>query len=484
MIVTQNIKIESIKVAFDPRCIAVIGASDSARKISGTIIPNLIKGGFEGIVYPINPKRTEIKGLKCYPSLNDVPEPVDLACITIPSHLVSKAINECVKKRVKSVVVISAGFGEIGAQGNEVQEEIAETARKAGVRIVAGPNCEGLISLVDHVWANIFSTPVTPVRGEIGFVSQSGGVQEAVLNSLWSRGVGISHCASVGNEADLGVQDYVDYLTQDENCKVITLFIEGVRKGQQFIKAAKMARYAKKPIVAMKVGRSERGRSVAMSHTGALVGADHLYDALFKQLNIIRAHNLEELVDTSMMLAWQPLPKGGNVGVITDSGGLSCIIADAVSETKLLALPDFANQTLKMLRNILPSVATARNPLDFTTAVVPEEYPEKLSECIHITAMDPLVDIVFVVATYWPLPIIPLLAEGIVKAARSIKQFGKPFLTCWPWITISDFSQIVKLLSEEKIPLFFDPENAVRTLDKVVQYKVRANKYDASKPKV
>lgn len=223
----------------------------------------------------------------------------------------------------------------------------------------------------------------------------------------------------------------------------------------------------------MKVGKSEKGKLTVMSHTGTLAGADFVYDALFEQLNIIRARNLRELIEIPMLLAWQPLPRGGNIGAITDSGGMCAIIADAVSETKSLALPDITDETLGLLEQALPTVATPKNPLDVTAAIAQEDVSDKIAEYIYVIAKDPRIDIILNVVSNWPLPIIPSVVKSIVKVGKRVNQLGKPFLSCWPWITISDFPEIIEIFSKEKMPFFFAPENAVGTLDAVVEYATR-----------
>jgi acyl-CoA synthetase (NDP forming) len=460
---------DAIKSAVDPRSIAIIGASESEKKFSGTFVPNLIKGGFKGEIYPINPKRTEIMGLKCYPSIKNVPGSVDLAIVAVPSPFVPQVVKECVDKGVKSIILISAGFGEVGVKGLKIQNEMVKICKEGGTRIVTGPNCEGIISLIHNTWAHLFSSPIPPAPGEIAVVAQSGGILEAVLNHMWDYDVGTSYCISTGNEADLGIPDYMDYLVKDVHTKVIVLFIEGIRNGEKFKEAAKMAITTGKPIVAMKVGKSERGRLTAISHTGALTGLDEVYDAIFRRFGIIRAYNIDELIDVAMALAWQPLPKGKRVGAVTDSGGVSCQIADVIEETEL-ELPEFTDNSTKTLLELLPLAATPKNPLDVTGAISPGEYAEKIAKCIEIVAKDVNVDIVLNVVTYWPLPIIPNVAESVVKAAKRVMELGKPFLACWPWITMSAFPEIIKQFTKNKIPFYSMPERALKAAEAMAKY--------------
>ncbi len=478
--IQETSEFDAIKFAVDPKSIAIIGASESEKKFSGTFVPNLIKWGFKGEVYPINPKRTEIMGLKCYPSLKDVPGSVDLAVVAVPSPFVPQVVRDCVEKGVKSVIMVSAGFAEAGAKGLKIQNEMVKMCREGGTRIVTGPNCEGIISLVHNTWAHLFASPISPVFGEIAVVAQSGGILEAVLNHMWDHGIGTSYGISTGNEADLGIPDYMDYLVQDVNTKVILLFIEGIRKGEKFKECAEKALTTGKPIVAMKVGRTEKSRLTAMSHTGALTGIDEAYDAVFDRFGIIRAYNIDELIGAAMVLAWQPLPKGKRVGVVTDSGGFSCQIADVTEETEL-ELPEFTDGSVQILRQMLPFAATPKNPLDVTAVVSPEEYAEDVAKCINVVANDPLVDIVLNVITYWPLPIIPEVAESVIDAAKKVVELGKPFLACWPWITACAFPDIIKQFTKNKIPFYDMPEKAIKAAQATARYSEYVAKNEKSK---
>ncbi len=469
---------EAIKLAVNPESIAIVGASGDQRKFSGTFIPNLVNGGFKGKIYPVNPKRKEIFGLKCYPSIKDIPETLDLVLITLPSPFVPQVLEECLEKGVKSIILISAGFGETGPKGLEIQREMVEKCKEKGARIVAGPNCEGVISLVHNTWAHLFSSPIKPVFGEIAVVTQSGGVLEAILNHMWDLGIGTSYCVSTGNEADLGIPDYMEYLAQDKHVKVIVLFIEGIRNGEKFKECAKKAVMAGKPIVAVKVGRTEKSRLTAMSHTGALTGIDQAYDAVFKRFGVIRVYDINELLNVAMTLAWQPMPKGGRVGAVTDSGGFSCLIADKIEETNL-ELPEFTGESIYRLRKILPLAAAPKNPLDVTGTIGPEEYARKMAQCIDVIARDPRIDIVLNVITYWPLPIILEVAEKVVDAAKKVVDRGKPFLTSWPWITMSAFPEIIKKFIKNKIPFYNMPEEAIKAAEALVKYSEYSSKLNS-----
>src|SRR5208282_4961411 len=299
---------------FKPESIAVIGSSDDPQKFSGSIIPGMFQVGYRGRIYPVNPKRTVISGLKCYESISSLPEVPQLAIIVIPSGGVKQALSQCIKAGVKASVVFTA---EIRYEsGSEEQAAILAEASNNGMRI-CGPNCEGAIYLKTGTWATFLSHP-SPLRGEIAFITQSGGVGEFVMHKSWERQLGISGWVSSGNEMDLQVADYIEYFARDRETKAISVFLEAARDGQKFIRAARLAFNEQKPLVVLKVGKSERARTAALTHTGAIAGKYDVYMGLFRQLGIVRARNLQELVELPMALAWEPLPAGKRVGVLAD----------------------------------------------------------------------------------------------------------------------------------------------------------------------
>jgi acyl-CoA synthetase (NDP forming) len=466
--IQENSAFEAIRALLNHTSVAVIGASSDTTKFSGMIVPHLIEAGFQGKIYPVNPRRTEILGLRCYPSVKEIPGVVDLACIITPPGVVPSVVKESAEKGVKIALIITAGFGEAGAEGKKIQSEIVKVARKGGMRI-CGPNSEGVILLVTNTWVALFSG-VKPVLGEVAVVTQSGGIGEFALFHMWERGLGASHWISSGNEADLEISDYVEYLVQDPHTKVISLFIEGVRDGERFKKAVEMAAKARKPVIALKVGRSEKATLTAKSHTGALTGSDEVYDAVFKQLGIIRALKLEELFEIPMALAWQPLPKSNKVGVITDSGGMACLIADALEEAGL-RLPDFTNETLKKLGELLPPEATAKNPLDLTAAVTPEEHAENVAKCVDIIAGDDQVDALIAVITWWPAATIAQISENLIKKAKRVRELDKPLLVCLTAVTTPIFLELAETFAKNKIPLYTTPEKTVTAMKAMVNYR-------------
>lgn len=464
--------LEAVKALLNPSTVAVIGASKDPRKFSGTVIPNLIDGGFKGKIYPVNPRRTQILGLKCYPSVKDVPDGVSVACIVTPSRVVPRVVEECTEKEVKVSVIITSGFGETGAEGKKVQDEIMKIARRGGMRI-CGPNCEGFVSPVTNTWMTMYSG-MKPKLGNIALVTQSGGIGEFILLHMRERGVGLSHWISSGNEIDIQISDYIKYFAQDPYTQVISLFIESVRDGERFKEAAELAAVMKKPIVALKVGKSEKANLAALSHTGALTGSDDVYTAVFKQLGVIRVFNLDELFKTPMALVWQPLLKGDRIGLVTDSGGIAGLLADALEDAGL-TLPNLTDETLQKLREILPAAATPKNPLDLTAAVTPEQYCENVINSLGAVAGDNRVDAIIIVITWWPKSIIAKIFDGIVKKARRIRELGKPVVMCFTETTPT-LLKIAEKAAENKIPLYIQPEKAVTAMKAMADYQRFLNK--------
>jgi acyl-CoA synthetase (NDP forming) len=457
-------QLKAVSFLLRPKSIAIIGASSDPRKFSGAFLPNLVAAGFEGKIYPVNPKRSEILGFKCYPSVMQIPEDVDLACLVVPSPAIPEIMEECIKKGVKTALIITAGFGETGEEGKRVQIRIVETATKAGMRI-CGPNCEGVLSQVTPVDLTMFSKSVKPLLGEVAIVTQSGGIGEYLITHMSERGIGISHWISSGNEADLKLSDYVNYLVQDAHTKVISLFVEGIRDVEKFKEVASTAISEKKPIVVFKIGKSEKARTKAASHTGAVAGSDQIYDAFFRQYGIIRAHSLDEIFEISMALAWQPLPKGDGVGVICDSGGMACLTADAAEDVGL-RLPNFSEKTLQKLRELLPEGLTIGNPLDLTALAAPAD----IAKSIEIIGKDKQVDAVVVTITWWSKEILAEVCEEIIKGMSNL---DKPVLLTLAVVSIADpeFRELIRRVTGERIPLYIAPEKAVVAMKAMVSYQ-------------
>ncbi len=353
----MNLK-EQLDCLFDPRSVAVIGASNDMIKWGFNILNILLtKGGRD--IYAINKSGADVQGLKAYHSIGDVPGPVDVAVITVPFRDIPAAMEECVSKRVKAAVIISGGLAETGGEGARIEREVLEIARRGGIRFV-GPNCMGHF----NAFSNLFTVPyLPPVRkGPLSLISQSGNTSQSIVYLAYEMGLGFSKYVSSGNEADLHFEDYLEYLARDNKTKIILGYVEGLREGRRFFELAKEIT-RKKPIVIMKAGRTEAGARAAQSHTASLAGSDLISEAAFKQCGVIRVEEVSELVDVTLALLGQPLPRGRRVGVLSTGGGGAVMAADALMRQGL-ELPELSPATMDKLDSIFSRRWSHGNPVD------------------------------------------------------------------------------------------------------------------------
>jgi acyl-CoA synthetase (NDP forming) len=357
---------------FSPASIALIGASRDLEKIPGRLLSMLRKNHYPGRIYPINPNYGDIDGLKCFPSIADVGQPIDLAIVIIPARAVLGALEQCAAVGVKNAVIISSGFAEEGGDSTAMQDAIVALAKKSGMRI-SGPNAEGFYSEAQHVAATFSPTvdikpgavDLVATRRRAAIVAQSGGIGFAIKHRAKALGVAISYCVSAGNEADLGAGEFLDYMVQDSSTDVILLFIEGIRDVDKFLVAARRAAEIGKPIIVTKVGRSGAGERAAASHTASMAGWSAAYDAVFAKYGFIVSNDLDEAVSIAAVLTTSPLPKGDRVAVLTVSGGAGIWGADTVS-MQGLQVPELPAAMQAEIRALLPSYGAARNPIDVT----------------------------------------------------------------------------------------------------------------------
>lgn len=351
---------ERIQTIFNPRSVAIVGASKTVGKWGFNFLLHLIRGGYKGRIYPINPAGGKLLGRKVYPGLKDVAGPVDLAFILLPPEKVAGAISECGQIGVPACVVITAGFGEMGAAGRELEEKIVLAALKARIAMV-GPNCGGICS-PHPTGLYCMMQPTFPPPGGIAIVSQSGNLVGSIQHMFWKHEIGISRSVSVGNQAMLKTEDFLEYLITDEDTKVVVAYLEGVHDGDRFKEVARRLT-REKPLIVIKGGRSEKGVLAAKSHTGAIAGSDRVFDAVCSQWGIIRVHDVEDMLDTAVALLSQPLPAGDRVGIVTNGGGFGVLSADACVEAGLdvVALPEDALQALDQR---LPPWWNRQNPID------------------------------------------------------------------------------------------------------------------------
>jgi acetate---CoA ligase (ADP-forming) len=451
---------ESIRKLLHPRSVAVIGASRSREKLGGTLVANLRRSGFNGSVYPVNPAAGEVMGLRCYPSVAAIGAPVDLALIAVPAKMVHAAIEDCAGAQVRGVVVITSGFAEVSPEGRAEEELLFETVRASGMRMV-GPNCMGVLNTDPAVRLDGTFAPTAPPAGNVGMYSQSGALGIAILDYMNSRGLGVSTFVSAGNRSDVSNNDLLAYWLDDPRTGVVVLYLESVGNPRKFARLApEVAR--RRPIVAVKSGRSAAGRRAASSHSAALANLDVAVEALFEQAGVIRTNTLMEMFDVVAMLSTQPIPAGPRVGVVTNAGGPGILLADAC-EAQDLVLPQPADATMDTLRSFLPPRAAFGNPVDLTAAAGPAEY----ERAIAALGADPNFD--SLVAVYIPATEAPrsIVADAIGRGAAQVPAH-KPVLTVflssqWP-------PPVLNAGSRGSLPSYSFPENAAMALAAAHRY--------------
>jgi acetyltransferase len=440
----------SLEPFFSPRSIAVVGASRNPQKLGYVLLDNLTRGRFAGPVYPVNPHAESVLGCAAYAHVDEIPGPVDLAILTTPAIAVADVIDECARKGVRAVVVITAGFRETGPAGAAREREMLERARAANVRII-GPNSLGIV----NTFANLNATfaESAPYRYEIAVVSQSGAMATAILD--WARAidVGFSKFVSLGNKADVDETDLLEYLRHDTQTKVIVAYLEGFNDGRRFLEAAKRVT-ATKPLVIMKVGRSAAGARAATSHTGALASSDSIVDAAFRQAGIVRAYTMEELFDYTLAFSYLRLPRGPRIAIVTNAGGPGVMAADAIERygLRLARLSPVSNDRLA---EGLPAAASSANPID----VLGDAAADRYQFATEIALSDPDVDGVIVLLT-------PQAVTEPERTARAISHLSrmhdKPVMGVYMGGDAVARGRL--MLDASHVPAYHYPERAVRAM--------------------
>ena len=443
---------------FDPKSVAIVGASHKPGKIGYEILKNFVKGGYGGKIYPVNPNTEPILDLKVYTTIGRIPDDIDLAVIATPAVTVPSILEDCVEKKVKGVIVVSGGFRESGKEGEELERKLGEVIRRSKTRLM-GPNCLGVYdpySKVDTLF-NPRERMGRPTTGEVGFVSQSGSVGITILDHMAEERMGISKFISYENATDIDETDSIKYLGEDKRTKTIVLFLEGVKDGRRFIDVAK-AVSKKKPIIVMKGGKSEAGTRAVASHTGSLAGSSKIYSGAFKQAGMLEADKWEELFDFTKAF-FQPPPKGNRIAIVTNGGGFGVLASDA-AEAFGLELPELPNSIKKKLKDVLPPQVILGNPLDLTGSSTTEWYDAAMEDCLKSSKFDGLL-LITILST-------PQLTEDITETIIKMKKFGKPIICC----TIGGVYtlNIIRILEAEGIPVYPTPERAAKAMAALVQY--------------
>jgi acetyl coenzyme A synthetase (ADP forming)-like protein len=468
---------QSVRRLLAPRTVAVIGASRRRGSIGHRVLRNLLEGEFAGPVYPVNPTAHQVGSVLAYPSVLDVPDTVDLAVIVVPAAEVPGVVEACARKRVGGLVVISSGFAERDSHGAELERQIVAEARRNGMRLI-GPNCIGVVNTDPQVRLNATFSPVTAPRGRIGFMSQSGGLGVVILEEMVRRGLGISTFVSVGNKADVSSNDMLQYWDGDDKTDVVLLYLEAFGNPRTFARVArKFSR--RKPIVAVKSGRSPAGTRAASMHTAALAATDAAVDALFRQTGVIRVDTLEDLFDVAQLLASQPLPAGRGVAIIGNAGGPGVLGADA-AEAAGLTVPELSPATQEALKRVVKLGAVVRNPVDLDPEATPDDFEQALAVVLADVGIDAAIAI-FVTPLSPPLDDV---AAAIVTAAATTSH--KPVLA-----SVLGRRLVLGHSAERDgrggpalppVPSFAFPESAVRALARVADYAEWRNRPEGSIP--
>jgi acetyl coenzyme A synthetase (ADP forming)-like protein len=454
--------VRSIERLLRPASIAVIGAARAQGTVGHQLLRNLLQGGFQGPVYPVNPAATSVASVPCWPNVESIPGSVDLALIAVPADKVATVVHECGRKGVGALVVISAGFAETGTDGAQRQREITRLAHSYGMRIV-GPNCFGVVNTEDSVSMNATFAPTSPLGGSLGFISQSGGLGIALLHEVTSRGIGLSSFVSTGNKADISGNDLLTWWEQDPATKVLLLYLESFGNPRKFSRIARTVSRSK-PIIAVKSGRSVAGSRGAASHTAALASSEDAVNALFRQTGVIRVDTIEELFDAAEVLAAGPLPVGRRVAILTNAGGPGVLAADACAGCGL-EVPQLAPSTGEALATFLPPGAGVQNPIVMIASASAETYGRALTVLLSGDEIDS------VLVIFTPPLVIRSddVATAVLHAAESAARAGhaKPVLASFLGAELAPSALRSELAT---VPCFTYPETAARALKRAVTY--------------
>ena len=441
---------------FTPKSIAVVGASRTPGKVGHDVLKNLMGCGFEGALYPVNPKSDEVLGLTCYPSVSDIPGDIDLVVVVIPAKFVVSTMRECAAKNVGAAIVIAAGFREAGEEGARLEQEMLAICREAGIRVV-GPNCLGVLDAHSKLNASFADGMVE--KGNIAFISQSGAFGTAIIDWAIGAHVGFSKFISIGNKADLDETSLIGALAEDEQTDVIMGYLESVKDGVGFLDAARRAT-AKKPVVVLKVGVTAAGAKAASSHTGALAGSETALSAAFEKAGIIRARIVEEFFDYAVAFGLQGAMKGANIAVVTNAGGPGVVVTDAVEES-CLSMARLDRATEDELARVLPTAASTRNPVD----VLGDAGPDRYEAALKLVDADPNVDAIVVLITPQTMTDISATAQAIADLSAAT---SKPVMAAL--MGGRRMFEGTNFLVEHGVPTFPYPERAVKCLATMCEY--------------
>lgn len=467
----------NLDAIFAPKSIAVVGASTTPGKVGYDIFANILKGGYQGILYPVNPRSKSIMSVRSYPNIKDIPDPVDLGILIVPPKAALQTVKDGIEKGLKGVVIVSAGFREVGEEGRQIEERIVEMCAEAGIRLV-GPNCLGVINPTSSVRMNASFSNRMPRTGNVSFISQSGALCASVLDFAADKDFGFSKFISIGNKADVDELDLLRYFHQDPDTEVIMMYMEELKKGEGFIEAVKEITSGDRPtpILVIKSGRTLAGAKAAASHTGALAGSEAIYDAIFEQSGIIRVDSINDLFDFASTFAYKnettlgkfrrKVPDGNRVAIVTNAGGPG-IVATDMTVSSGLQLAEFKQETIDTLASYLPATANLHNPVDVIGDAAQDRYEHALRAVIR----DENVDGAVVILTPQSMTNALGTAEAVVNIAR---RTHKPIICSF--MGVVDVSLGMKHLQENGIPVFRFPESSARAFGILYRYSQWLNR--------
>lgn len=467
---------------FDARSVTFVGASNDTGKWGFRTLKHLLDGGFQGRVYPVNPRESEILGLKVYRNIAALPETPDLAVIIVPPRAVLEAIRDCVAKGIRAGIIITAGFAELGGEGSSLQQEIVETARQGGM-VFVGPNCNGIMSPWNrqHIQFPAFFVP----PGPIAVIAQSGNVLDALALQAKMHGFGCSQCIASGNEALLHCADYLEYLGKDDRTRVVLCYVEGFKDGQRFLEVAREVS-RKKPVLMLKAGKTRAGARAAVSHTAAVAGEDAVFEAVCRQTGVIRVGSLDEMLDAGLAFLRQPLPRGRGLGIVTAGGGWGVLAADACAELgfDVVQLP---RETLRELDKILPAWWNRGNPVDLVAGAA----VDNIYKAVELVMQCPSVDAMMFLSLMPALrmggfsaprdeetraPWAKKMTEEVARAMDAFNaladRYGKPIVVAseYMWATHGEQAEINFALGGHNAVCYRMPGRAARVLDALAKY--------------
>lgn len=450
----------NLPAVFYPQSVAVIGTNKVKGTVPGDIFTNILQAGFQGIIYPVSPRENSIGGIKAHKYVIDIPDEIDLGIIVFPSSVCKLALEQCGQKGIRSVIIISAGFREVGEKGLEKERELLKIAEKYDISFI-GPNCLGVINTDPVLRLNASFARKYPGEGNIAFLSQSGALCTAVLDYARAKNIGFSKFVSFGNKADISEIELLYYLMDDPKTRVILLYLEEISDGPGLMKAAReVIMKSHKPVLILKSGRTEEGASAAASHTGSLAGKDEICEAAFRQAGIIRCENIEEMFNIAIAFVYQPPPESKRVAIVTNAGGPGVLTTDAVVREGL-QLAKFSEETTLTLKRSLPTTANINNPVD----VIGDARADRYVAAISAVFKDDNVDGVFVILTPQSMTDIESIAREITKVAS---QFDKPIYASF--MGQADVAEGIKILEQNNIPHYILPESMCKPFHTVYRF--------------